>query len=382
MARGRKPQQKKQFKRANGTGSVHKMSGNRRKPYRAVIVTGSYFDESIGKAKQIRKTIGYYETESEAKQALSRYYDDPYDITKIRTFKDVYDEWSERYYATLTNTSSARSYTSAFNYTTMLHNRNIQEITITMMKDCINNASCGAATQGRIKSLFNLVFDYAVESQYINVNTARQFASKGIYDKIQKERKEKIPLSQEHILKCHEAADYGEMKMILIGLYTGLRPDEICSLKKDNIHLSENYMIGGMKTAAGTDRYIPIHPKIKKYIEYYYIHSSGEDLIEASDGQNDKKMTYDKYRSRFKKCMKYIGADGLYSPHCTRHTFITKAKECGLDEIALKMIVGHEIRDITEKVYTHREKDFLHEEMNKLKYIIPVSEQKGFKVIG
>lgn len=380
MARGRKPKQ--QMKRANGTGSVHFMSGNRRKPYRAVIVTGTYYDETVNKGKQIRKTIGYYETEAEARHALMVYYDDPYDISKPRTFKDVYDEWSKRYFETLTNESSARSYISAFNHSAAIHNRNIQELTITMLKDCISNATCGASTQGRMKSLFNLVFDYAVESGYIKMNIARQFASKGIYEKIQKERKEKIPLSMEHILKCHEAFAYGEMRMILIGLYTGLRPDEICLLKKENIHMDENYLIGGMKTKAGTDRYVPIHPKIKKYIQYYYDTSTSEYLIEALDGQNDKVMTYDKYRKRFQKCMKYIGADGLYSPHCTRHTFITKAKECGLDEVALKLIVGHEISDITEKVYTHRDKQFLHEEMEKFRYIIPVSEQRGFKVIG
>lgn len=380
MARGRKPSNK--MKRANGTGSVYKMSGNRRKPFRAVIVTRAYFDDEKGKAVQERTTIGYYATEAEARQALASYYDDPYDISKVRSFSDVYNEWSERYFATLTNQSSARSYISAFNHCSAIHNRNIQELTITMLKDCINNADCGPATQGRIKSLFNMVFDYAVESQYVNVNISRQFASKGIYDKIQKERKEKIPLSLEHIIKCHDSFEYGAMRLVLIGLYTGLRPDEICSLKKANIHLDEDYMIGGMKTKAGTDRYIPIHPKIKKYIEYYYNLSQGEDLIECLDGQNDRIMTYDKYRKRFKKCMEFIGAGDLYSPHCTRHTFITQAKECGIDEVALKMIVGHEIKDITEKIYTHRQKEFLHEQIEKVKYIIPVSEQKGFKVIG
>jgi integrase len=38
----------------------------------------------------------------------------------------------------------------------------------------------------------------------------------------------------------------------------------------------------------------------------------------------------------------------------TRHTFITKAKAYNVDEYILKLIVGHSIEDITEKVYTHR----------------------------
>ena len=54
--------------------------------------------------------------------------------------------------------------------------------------------------------------------------------------------------------------------------------------------------------------------------------------------------------------MNKIGANDLYSPHCTRHTFITMAKKCNVDDNALKMIVGHVINDITEAVYTHRDK--------------------------
>lgn len=55
-----------------------------------------------------------------------------------------------------------------------------------------------------------------------------------------------------------------------------------------------------------------------------------------------------------------------HKPHDTRHTFITKAKEVDMNEYILKMIVGHEIRDITEKVYTHRTLDDLKNEMKKI----------------
>lgn len=56
-----------------------------------------------------------------------------------------------------------------------------------------------------------------------------------------------------------------------------------------------------------------------------------------------------------------------HTPHDTRHTFITKAKESGVDEYILKLIVGHAIDDITEKVYTHRTLDELKQEIEKIK---------------
>ena len=47
--------------------------------------------------------------------------------------------------------------------------------------------------------------------------------------------------------------------------------------------------------------------------------------------------------------------------------FITMAKKYDMDEYALKYIVGHAIDDITEKVYTKRETDWLIREIAKIK---------------
>ncbi len=55
--------------------------------------------------------------------------------------------------------------------------------------------------------------------------------------------------------------------MILIGIYTGFRPSEVAALRVENVFLDENKLIGGMKTEAGTDREVPIHPFIKPLIE-------------------------------------------------------------------------------------------------------------------
>lgn len=75
-------------------------------------------------------------------------------------------------------------------------------------------------------------------------------------------------------------------------------------------------------------------------------------------------MTYDKYRGRFVKAMKRLKL--THRPHETRHTFITKAKECHVNGYILKLIVGHAITDITEKNYTHRTMEQLHKETCKI----------------
>ena len=56
-----------------------------------------------------------------------------------------------------------------------------------------------------------------------------------------------------------------------------------------------------------------------------------------------------------------------HRPHDGRTHFVTAAKKYGIDEYAIKYIVGHKIADITEKVYTKREMEWLKEEIEKLK---------------
>ena len=58
--------------------------------------------------------------------------------------------------------------------------------------------------------------------------------------------------------------------LLLITIYTGLRPTELLEITTDNVHLDEQYMIGGMKTEAGTDRVIPIADKILPLVKNRY----------------------------------------------------------------------------------------------------------------
>ncbi|MFR2212983.1 MAG: hypothetical protein ACLS61_03685 [Ruminococcus sp.] len=82
------------------------------------------------------------------------------------------------------------------------------------------------------------------------------------------------------------------------------------------------------------------------------------------DGQQGTHLTYDKYRGRFKKsCPGLEWITNLMTPDIL---FITKAKDVDMNEYILKMIVGHEIADITEKVYTHRTVEDLKREMEKI----------------
>lgn len=129
-------------------------------------------------------------------------------------------------------------------------------------------------------------------------------------------------------------------------------------------------MIGGTKTDSGKNRIVPIHPKIFELVlkNYKYaIAIKSNNLFNDIDGQQGTTLTYDKYRNRFKKVIERLPMELEHRPHDTRHTFITLAKKYNVDEYAIKRIVGHKIIDITEKVYTHRDIEWLKEEIEKIK---------------
>lgn len=358
----------KPTKLPNGYGTIYKMSGKRSKPYRAMKTDKWIIDPVTGKSKQIRSTIGYYQSREDAMIALANYNENPYDIKADSiTFSEVYEKWSENYFPTLSNPSSVRTVTAAYAYCNGLYDMRMKDIKVSHLEGTILNAQVGDSTKSRIKSLFNMMYKYAVAHDIVEKDYASVMFANG--SPIKRSRtKEVMPFSQEEIfLLWNNLDNIAFADMILIGIYSGWRPQELAILKVADIDLEAGTMLGGLKTDAGKNRIVPIHPLIKPLIEKRMKEATvmqSEFLFNDANGQQGTHMTYDKYRKRFEKVMKYLKL--THRPHETRHTFITKAKACDVDEYILKLIVGHSIDDITEKVYTHRTIDQLRAEMEKI----------------
>ena len=358
----------KPTKLPNGYGTIYKMSGKRSKPYRVMKTDKWIIDPVTRKSKQIRSTIGYYQNREDAMTALANYNENPYDIKADSiTFSEVYEKWSENYFPTLSNPSSVRTVTAAYAYCNGLYDMRMKDIRVSHLEGTILNAQVGDSTKSRIKSLFNMMYKYAVAHDIVEKDYASVMFANG--NPIKRSRaKEVIPFSQKEIFLLWDNLDnIAFADMILIGIYSGWRPQELAILKVADIDLEAGTMLGGLKTDAGKNRIVPIHPLIRPLVENRIQEATAmqsEFLFNDANGQQGTYMTYDKYRKRFEKVMKYLKL--THRPHETRHTFITKAKACNVDEYILKLIVGHTIDDITEKVYTHRTIDQLRAEMEKI----------------
>lgn len=232
-----------------------------------------------------------------------------------------------------------------------------------------------AGVKARIKSMFNLMLDYALEYELIDRNYARTFnLSDDIIQEKEQSKRGHIPFKKEEIQTLWDHVnDKMYVDVVLIQCYSGWRPQELGLLELENVDLENWTFIGGMKTTAGTNRIVPIHSKIKPLIEKKYqeaVNIGSKYLINCTDTRTHMSsfmLTYDKYQSRFAKIRDELKLNPQHRAHDGRVHFVTTAKKYGVDEYAIKYIVGHSINDITEKVYTQREIDWLKTEMEKIK---------------
>lgn len=152
----------------------------------------------------------------------------------------------------------------------------------------------------------------------------------------------------------------------------GWRPQELATLRLDEVNLDKWYMQAGMKTDAGKQRIVPIHSRIKVLVQrnYDFALSIGSDYLLNDKGQTHAgswKLTYDKYAKRFDKVIAALELNPEHRPHDPRMTFITTAKKMEMDEYSVKRLVGHKIEDITEATYTDRDIEWLRKDIEKLK---------------
>lgn len=342
------------MKKANGNGSISKLSGIRRKPYIARVTLG--WDEKTG--RQIRKTIGTYVTQKEAQKALIDYLDNPYDLDLSNIlFKDVYEKWSKLKYPKVSH-SAILGYQSAYNNVEKLHNMKIKDIKARHLQEAIDSCSKGQATKKKIKFLFGQMFAYAMQNDIITKDYS-EFVDIG---KASEESKREPFSNKEIELLWKHIDDIEFIDTILIMIYSGFRIGELLELETKNIDLINMTMTGGLKTEAGKNRLVPIHPKIFPLIEKRY-NKDNQYLIINFKG---KKMKYDNYyKEKFIPIMEQLNMK--HRPHDCRHTFATLLSNANANATAIKKMIGHESYATTEKIYTHKDIEELRKNVELIK---------------
>lgn len=369
-------------RRPNGSGTVVKLSGRRRKPFCAKVTLD---ERNLQNGEKKRLVIGTFETYQEALNALSLYsltvnntiskkeameidpevYQKVQDkmSKKVPTFLDIYyildkDEFS------LLSPQTQNSMHGAIKHLKKLHYLKIDQITLRMIQDVFDEDGSNHSTQVHMKTICTKVFRYAVVNQYIERND--DYTS---YIRIAKYEESDMhrPYTINEILALKKA-DTPEAHIMLIFIYTGVRINELLNINRDNIHIDEkcdddgterliSYMITGSKTKAGKNRIVPIHDDIKQFVI--------DELLKSEKRLVD--VTYANFTTRtvLIKVNKLLNTH--HTMHDTRKTFATLCQMNNLNVYIRKKVLGHRMNDITFDVYTNESKNRLWTEINKIK---------------
>lgn len=358
----------------NGFGNVSKLSGKRRNPWRARKTTGWEIDEKTQKVKQTYITIGYYPTRQQALQALSEYNANPYDLDAHSiTFADVYEKWSDKKFEEI-SPSNVNGYKASYKMCEALYNVKFSDLKLVHLQSVVDKSGKNYPALKKLKTLFNQLFDFAVMNEIISKD--RQIVE---YLNIGKEEKstKHYRFTDTEVAALWRWADGNEyVQVILMLIYSGVRPGELFNIKCASVDLKERVFTIERGKNANATRKVPIHDKTYPFFEHW-IQKGKEYLITNLSGNkfqfdtNHQSYTDVYWRPvlRDMGILEYTNDQGElieHLPHDTRHTFTSMWKEKKLDEAMRRKIQGHSGKGIGEIVYTHFELEKLKEELNKL----------------
>lgn len=336
------------IKNANGMGSVYKLKGNRRKPWVACVT------ESIVKAGEIyqqkRKIIGYFESYERAEFSLWSYNKNPLLFDKLKemkslTFANIYEEWSKTKYRNLSK-NAINGYKAAYAKCNEIKDMAMSDIKTYHYQAILNRSTLSVASDLKLKTLFVMLSDYALQNDILNKNYAKYVE---INYKKQKENIHK-PFTEKEIEKMIDNDSYPFVDTILIMIYTGFRIGELLSIKTKDVDIKTMCIRGGSKSEAGKNRLVPCHRVIQGYLLNHY-NVNAKYLFHD---ENMKKIDYQTYRKKgFDKVMKHFHMSHL--PHDCRHTFATRLNNVGANPTAIKKMIGHANFETTERIYTHKD---------------------------
>ena len=325
------PEKRKALKRANGTGTVYKLQGRRKRPWVA--------------AKN-RVVIGYYERRKDALEALDRL--SGRDLTERynMTFAEVFDNWKDEHYKEITK-SGISSYDRAFDVFEKLHKRKFRDLRTADFQTVIDqHMGKTQSTVSKYKQLITQMSQWAIREEICTTNFAK-------FVKVpERIKKEKDIFTANEIEKLEQDGSEAA-RIVLMLLATGMRIGELFSLQLENYH--ETYVVGGSKTEAGRGRVIPIRPEGRGHFAYFAEQATGPLLLSGYTGE--KRL--ENYRKRnYYPLLDRLGID-RHTPHATRHTYTSRAVKEGMPPEVLQKILGHADYSTTANVYTHIDIDTL-----------------------
>ena len=271
--------------------------------------------------------------------------------TPERTFEDVYQAFFADKYGPdcKLSKSSFNSTRSAYRNCSALHKRDFRSLRSEDLQKVIDDCPRKHATLELILSLYHQMYQYADGNNWCDKDYSA-------YVKIKQEDDDEhgVPFTDQDLALLWQHSENETVEAILILCLSGWR---ITEFKKLNVNLKEGYFEGGIKTRAGKHRIVPIHPAVMPLVRRRMKYLG--ELLPCTTAQFRKSMS---------QTVESLGIQGSpkHTPHDCRHTFSRLCEKYGVRENDRARMLGHEFKDVTNKVYGHRSLEDLRTEIEKI----------------
>lgn len=338
----------KPLKNPNGYGSVVKLSGKRRSPFEVRVNTR--MDERY---YPVYDVLGRFPTREEALIALAEYNRNPYSVSdREMSFSQLYKKFYKNKYELSGKTYSQSSMActrSAYSHCTDLYNIPYRKLRADDFRSILGQTDAAGkllshAMQEHIKNLFTQMDKFALQNDIISKGYSAFAAITIPEDDIPG-----VPFTPEELQTLWDNTDIPWIDSILIYIYSGWRVSELIQMPTENIDLKEWTFRGGLKTAAGKNRIVPIHSKIRGFVEHRL--SANHGILFVINGRPATTQTYTKL---FKSTLQTVGIATYHTPHDCRHTFTSLLDSAGVNQVCIDRLIGHASGSLTTRTYTHK----------------------------
>lgn len=276
---------------------------------------------------------------------------------QLPTFAEVYAQWREWKCGPNAPKKLSKSqegkFDAAYRNLSPIHGKAFTALTVDIIQAVINDRvdDLGKSSLDIMKNLLNQVYTWAESRGIAEKNLARHI----IIPASAKEDEHGIPLTEDDLKLLWEHRDNPDCELALCLCYSGHRIGEYEEVEVD---LKAGCFRGGLKTDAGKNREVPIHPAIR-------------GLVEARIERYGKLLAYESkhHGKRISNALLSIGITPRHTAHDCRHTFSMLCERYGVPENDRKRMLGHSFGgDVTNAIYGHRTLDDLRQSI----LLIPV----------
>jgi len=330
---------RKTRKRGNGEGSVYQTKNG---TWEAVVCVGWVLRDD-GKYHPVRRKKTGCRTKAEATEWLPKLKaGETVQTDKNITFQGLYLRFIEDHEQKVAK-STIDCYKAAYKHYKDIWHIHFMELGVDDLQNCVDDCPAGRRTKENMKALGTLLYKYAVSRKLSTPNYAQYIfvgnEQKGTRPSFTSEQ---VELIRKAVGKV-PGAEY-----VYCMIYTGYRPNEMLRLTRDSYHTEDGieYLIGGFKSEAGTDRVVTISPKIRPIL-LPLIMQAHPYIFPRDDG----KLMDDRY---FREKIFYPVLAALniqripdeknpayYVPYSCRHTFSNLLKVVKGNEKDKSSLIGH-----------------------------------------